>query len=86
VRLCGLWLPTSVVQDRNDVNLWRDASLALLGARQAFARQNYFDERGVFAVVMFSGPVILLAMVQLVSVVALSLIQSWVRIACHVLP
>ncbi len=32
-----------------------------------FARQNYFDERGVFATVMFSGPLLLLALLQLVS-------------------
>lgn len=32
-----------------------------------FSKQNYFDERGVFAVVMFTGPLICLALVQLVS-------------------
>jgi hypothetical protein len=31
-----------------------------------FSKQNYFDERGVFAVVMFTGPLICLALVQLV--------------------
>lgn len=34
---------------------------------KSFARQNYFDERGVFAVIMFAGPLIALAMVQVVS-------------------
>ena len=31
-----------------------------------FSTQNYFDERGVFAVVMFTGPLVCLALVQLV--------------------
>jgi len=34
---------------------------------KSFARQNYFDERGVFALIMFAGPLIALSVVQLVS-------------------
>jgi transmembrane protein 18 len=34
---------------------------------RSFATQNYFDPRGIFAAVMFAGPIILILVIQVVS-------------------
>jgi len=47
-----------------------------LGARwKEFARQNYFDEHGVFMATLYAGPLLCIAFVQLVSCALFGL--SW---------
>ena len=42
---------------------------------QIFSTQNYFDEHGSFAVTLFSGPLLFIALVQVVSFSRIHLIR-----------